>query len=293
MDRGRIRTALEATMAKHEPETGTLEGDGAPRLFYRWHPAAEPRAAVVVVHGLAEHSGRYVHVFDALNAHGCDALGLDLRGHGHSAGTRVYVDRWSDYLDDVDRAIAEVRARRPGTAVFVVGHSMGGLVAAHHALARGAAVTGYILSSPGLKPAVRIPGWKDALGKFMSKVWPKLSIPTGIGPELISKDPEVVAAYVADPLVTTNATARWYTEFVRAEEAALARAAELTRPFLMLLGEADRLTDPAGGRALFAGAGAADKTLETYPGLFPEVFNEPERDQVLADVGAWLDARCG
>lgn len=278
-------------MATQEPETGTLEGSDRLRLFYRWHPAAAPRAAVVVVHGIAEHSGRYVHVLDALNAHGCDALGLDLRGHGHSAGTRVYVDRFADYLDDVDAAVAQVRARRPGVPVFIVGHSMGGLVAVQHALARGDGIAGYILSSPGLRAAVHIPAWKDALGKLMSKIWPKLAIPTGIGPELISKDPAVVAAYVADPLVTTKATARWYTEFVHAEHDALARAAELRRPFLVLIGEADRLVDPASGRELFAAAGASDKTLKSYPGLYHELFNEPEQAQVLGDVGAWLEAR--
>jgi len=278
-------------MSAPEPESGTLEGEGAPRLYYRWHPTEEPRATAVVVHGLAEHSGRYLHVFDALNAVGCDALGVDLRGHGHSGGPRVYVDRFGDYLDDVDRAIAHARERRPGAPIFVVGHSMGGLVAIHHALARGADVAGYVLSAPGLRAAVRVPGWKDALGKLMSKVWPKLAIPTGIPAELISRDPAVVKAYVDDPLVTTKATARWYAEFVAAQQDALGRASQLTRPFLMLLGERDALVDPSGGRELFAAAGAEDKTLKTYPGLLHEVFNEPEQEQVLGDVREWLSSR--
>ena len=278
-------------MVTRAPETATLEGQGGLRIFYRWQPAEAASAVAVVVHGLAEHSGRYGHVFSALNAAGLDALGVDLRGHGHSAGTRVYVERFEDYLDDVDTAIAEARRRRPGVPVFVIGHSMGGLVILHHALARGANVAGYVASAPGLRNAVVVPGWKDALGRVMARVWPKLAIPTGIGPELLSRDPAVVAAYAADPLVTKTATARWYTSFVGAQAAALARAGELRRPLLMLLGEADRLVDPSGGKDFFAAAGVADKTLKTYPGLFHEVFNEPEQGTVLGDVVDWIGQR--
>lgn len=278
-------------MATHQPESGTLEGGDAPRLYFRWHPVADARGVVVVVHGLAEHSGRYVEVFEAINAVGCAALGVDLRGHGHSAGTRVYIDRFTDYLDDVGRAVDEARVRQPEGPLFVLGHSMGGLIATHHALSRGAGIAGYILSSPGLRSAIKIPGWKNALGMTMSKLWPKLAIPTGIGSDLLSTDPAVAKAYDEDPLVTSKATARWYAEFVAAQADAAARAGELKHPFLMLLGEDDKLVDPAGGRDLFERASAEDKTLKSYPGMLHEPFHEVERARVLGDLRAWLSAR--
>jgi len=278
-------------MAIQSGETGTLEGKGGLRLYYRWRPVDDARAVAVVVHGLAEHSGRYEHVFAALGEGCVSALGVDLRGHGRSGGARVYVDRFEDYVEDVERAIALARERAPGLPLFVIGHSMGGLVAIHHALAHGAGVAGYVFSSPGLRAAVRVPAWKDALGKVMSKVWPGLAIPTGIGPELVSSDPAVVAAYANDPLVTKTATARWYASFVAAQASAMARAGELLRPSLVLLGEADKLVDPRGGQDFFAVLGATDKTLKTYPGLYHEVFNEPEQQRVLADVVAWIGAR--
>lgn len=283
-------------MTATEPTTGTLEGAGQLRLFYRSHPAtlAEgggPRAAVLVVHGLAEHSGRYVHVLEALSARGFAGLGVDLRGHGHSAGARVYVDRFGDYLDDVDRAAAHARTLWPDVPLFILGHSMGGLVAAAHALDRPDGVAGYVLISPGVRSAIKVPAWKDALGKVMSKVWPGLAIPTGISPELVSRDPDVVRAYRDDPLVTDKATARWYTEFVATQRDVLARAPELKTPTMIVLGGADRLVDPAGGEELFARLGASDKERVSYPHARHEVLNEPEQGEALDAITRWLAAR--
>ncbi|MGM0574181.1 MAG: alpha/beta hydrolase [Myxococcota bacterium] len=269
-------------------ETGYLDQGAGVRLFYRWHPVEDPRATLVFVHGFGEHSGRYLHVFEAMNAAGFDCLGFDYRGYGRADGRRGYVERFDDYVDDVERAVRAARDRRPDAPLFIVGHSQGGLVAAAYALARGDRADGFALSSPGFGVAVPVPAWKDALARVMSRIWPTLSVPTGIESSLVSRDPDVVAAYDADPLVLRAATARWYVEFLEAQERILAGAGRIDRPMLVLQAGDDRLVDPAATRRFFERLGSEDKTFVPYEGLYHEIFNEPERDRVLGDLRGWL-----
>ncbi len=276
-------------MANLTQDTGTIEGLAGVELFYRWDPVTDPKGAVVIVHGLAEHSGRYAHVVAALNAAGYSCMGVDLRGHGRSSGRRVFLRRFSEYVDDVQRAVRALRRREPEAPLFVIGHSMGGVVALLYAIEHGPTLAGVVLSAPGLRAKIPVPPWKDALGRLMSKVWPTLAIPTGIPPRDVSRDPEVVRAYEADPLVTKKATARWYTEFLGAQDEALRGAPTVTVPALVLAPLGDRVVDPECYHQVHAALGSKDKTLKLYPGLFHEVFNEPEKDEALAVVTAWLD----
>jgi len=273
--------------------TGTFEGRGGVRLHYRWDEVSPPRAVVVVVHGIAEHGGRYDHVASALTAAGFGCLRVDLRGHGRSAGRRVYVERFDEYVGDTLAGVRFVRDRQPGVPIFALGHSMGGLVAILLALDHPDTLAGLALSSPGLRAKVHIPAWKDALGRIMSRLVPTLAIPTGIPPTSVSRDPAVVKAYQADPLVTTKATARWYTEYLAAQARAMGDAPRLRTPTLMLVAGSDVLVDPEASQAFFDGLGAQDKTFQPYPDLYHEVFNEPERDAVIADLLAWLRERGG
>lgn len=276
-----------------EVEAGFSAGGGGARLFHRWHPASEPRAIVVFVHGLAEHSGRYLHVFEAFNAAGISCAGIDLRGHGRSSGRRCYIDSWSDYLDDVDTAIALARERGGAELpLFVFGHSMGGLIAATWSLfGRARDTAGVLLSSPGMGASVEVPAWKDKLGMVMSRLWPGLAIPTGLDANLVSRDAEVVTAYKGDPLVFTTATARWYTEFLAAQEQAFARASQQAVPMIVMQAGADGLVDPAASKRFFDALGVADKTWKSYDGLYHELVNEPEKPQVIEDMLAWMTER--
>ncbi len=278
-------------MSSPPPETGYVRGPGSGRLFYRWHPAPEPRAAILLIHGLAEHSGRYLHVFDAFNARGYDCFAVDYRGHGRADGRRAYIDAFSDYLDDVSAAFDLLRERRPEGPRFLLGHSQGGLICAAHALERRPTIDGLVLSGPFMGLALAVPAWKDILARVMSRLWPTLAVPTGIDPGLVSRDTEVVAAYTGDPLVFTSATARWYCEVLEGQAQTNAGASRIDVPTLVVQGMADALVDPAAAERFVGALGSADKTFKPYEGLYHEVLNEPEREQVMADIAAWLDAR--
>ena len=278
-------------MAAPAPQTGMIDGKLGVRLAYRWRQREDARAVVIIVHGVAEHAGRYEHVVDALYGRGFSVLSYDQRGHGVSEGPRVFVNRFSEYTDDLDRFVDFVARAQPGLPCFVLGHSMGGLVLATHLIAHPGRLAGALLSSPGFIAAVPVPAWKETLAKVASRLAPKLAVPTDIPPEWVSRDAAVVAAYAADPLVTTKATTRWYTEFVDAQARALAGAGRVRTPTLILSAGADKIVDPAGTDRFFRALGAEDKTLIPYPALYHEVLNEPEKGAVIKDVGDWLVAR--
>ncbi|MDP6369695.1 MAG: alpha/beta hydrolase [Planctomycetota bacterium] len=254
----------------------------------RQWPLANPRGRLVLVHGFGEHSGRYDHVAAALNAAGFSVHACDLRGHGESGGTRVFIERFDDYLDDVASLVAEVEATTGDQPAFLLGHSMGGQIAALYALQGQPPLVGVILSSPAMGFAVHVPAWKAAAGRFFSRFIPKLTLPSGLDRGLLSHDPRVKEELDADPLAELGATARWYTECLGAQEAALAQAPDLSLPLLSLVSGADEITDAAATRRFHEAAGSADKSWIEYEDMYHEIFNELDRQRVLADLCAWL-----
>jgi acylglycerol lipase len=268
---------------------GRFAGEGGVEIRYRsWLPAGEPRAAVVISHGGGEHSGRYEHVAAALTAAGYAVWALDHRGHGRSGGERVRFDSVDPLAADLRRMIAiaaeEVPARRP----FLLAHSMGSLVALHYACEHQDELSGLILSgalaSVDQKPPIRL------------AVRAAAAIAPGIGvfkvdPETVSRDPEVIRAYDSDPL-------NFHGSFPAASVFALQRVGEgfperlpkLTLPLLIMHGGADRLTPPSGSHLVNELAASDDKTLRIYNGLRHEILNEPERDEIIGEIVAWLDA---
>jgi alpha-beta hydrolase superfamily lysophospholipase len=274
-------------------EQGTWPGAGGLAIaFDLMFPSDRaPRAIVVLSHGVAEHAGRYRHLAEALVARGFGFVGHDHRGHGRSAGTRVFVERFAEYAEDLEMAVRRAKERFPGVPVFVFGHSMGGLIAIDHLLRYPDAVSGAVLSGPGVEVGVKVPAWKDTLARVMSKLWPKLAVPTGIPAADISRDPATVKAYESDPLVTKKATARWYTEFLDTQARAFALASSIHTPLLVIWGGRDRLVNPNGIARWFESVGSADRTAIPYPELFHEVINEPERGVVIGDIIRWLEAR--
>ncbi|MCB9729461.1 MAG: lysophospholipase [Deltaproteobacteria bacterium] len=263
------------------------------RLYERWHPAPEPRASVAVIHGFGEHSGRYLHVFEALNAGGFNALGLDYRGYGQASGRRGFVERFDEYLDDAGFAAGRARERGEGLPVFMLGHSQGGLVTAAYALERDHGLAGMALSSPGFGVALAVPAWKDGLARLLSRLVPGFGLPTDLGGAEVTRDPDVAAAYDADPLMVRRATARWYVEFLAAQVRVMAGADRITLPTLVMQAGADRVVAASASRRFFDQLGSKDKEFISYEGLFHEIMNEPERDRVLGDLVAWLRARSG
>lgn len=265
---------------------------GAARLhFRRWRPAGEAKAAVLLSHGYAEHVGRYEHVAAALNRAGYDVFAVDHWGHGRSDGVPGHAPAFSVYLDGMDALLARARSEAPGKKLFLIGHSMGGLVAANYLIARQGAFVGAVLSGPSLKPVDEPPAAVMMIGRLLSKLAPKAGL-VSLDANLVSRDPAVVAAYVGDPLVYRGKiSARLGAVMVDAMRDALEGAAAINLPLLILHGGEDRLTSPDGSREFAARVSSGDKTLKIYDGFYHEIFNDPGKDGVIADVIAWLDAR--
>ena len=269
---------------------GHLGGARGVELYWQgWLPDGPPSGVVLLCHGLGEHSGRYGNVVDALMPDGWAVYGLDHRGHGLSGGTRAHLDRYDDWLADYDTFRRHVVARHPGLPVFLLGHSMGGQIALAYALDHQEELQGLVLSAPALASNA-VPKAAVPVLKALAKVAPKLR-PAGIDGTKISKDPAVVAAYQADPLVhqgnpTLGLSSALFAQFDVLPD----RARGLTLPLLLQHGTLDVLTEPAGTRALEAASGSPDQTVRWYEGLWHEIYNEPERDKPLSDLREWLAA---
>lgn len=274
--------------------------DGLHLFTQHWLPdggADAVDSVVLLVHGYGEHSGRYGHVARALNRAGAAVYTYDQRGYGRSEGRRAYVESFDRYLDDLEHFQSYVASRtrrtdsRDDRPHFLYGHSMGGAVVLLHALERRSGVDGLILSSPAIEVNPDIAPLLQKAARFVGRVAPRL--PTVRSPEgSISRDPDVVAEAEADPLnYHGRILARTGAELLRANRRIQAQQEHLTLPFLVFHGTADTLTSPDASRRLYDRAAAADKTMHVYDGLFHETHNEPERDQVLADVTEWLAER--
>lgn len=245
----------------------------------------------MVTHGFAEHAGRYAFVASRLVGAGYAVHAADLRGHGRSEGRRTSVVRFSDYLDDLGRLIGYVRSAEHGERTVLLGHSMGGLIALSYALVNPAHIDALVLSAPAVLPG-RVSRLTVAAGRVMSTVAPNAGV-VKLPLHRISRDPAVVAAYHADPLVfETPIRARLGAELLDAMRRVDAQLATLRMPLLVMQGTDDGLVDPRSAAFVYEHAGSSDKTLKTYPGLWHEIFNEPERDEVIDDIVKWLDARC-
>ncbi len=273
---------------KHQE--GTFKGIRGETIYYQsWLPEGEPKAVLLIVHGLAEHSGRYANLVSRFVPLGYAVYGVDHVGHGKSSGTRVYVERFEDYTDTLKTYFDMVGDWQPGKPVFLMGHSMGGLIGAVYLLDHQAEFTGAVLSGPAVKIQDSVSPAFILVGKVISVLMPKMGV-MGLEAEGVSRDPAVVQAYVNDPLVYRGkVTARLSAELVKAIQRVTAEAANIRLPILILQGSADRLVDPKGAQMLYDAVSSVDKTIKIYGGLYHEVYNEPERDRVLGDVEAWLE----
>lgn len=268
---------------------GRITGIRGAQLYWRGHlPEGEPTGVLLICHGLGEHSGRYGNVVQAVAPDGWAVYGLDHRGHGRSEGRRAHLDSYPDWLADFDTFRRHVTARHPGLPVFLLGHSMGGQIALAYALDHPGDLRGLVLSAPALAsgqvPAAAIPALR-----VLSRAAPRLR-PVGIDVTKISKDPDVVAAYQADPLVHHGNPTLGLMSGLLSGFRLVERAGELTLPVLLQHGALDELTDPAGTKALEAAVGSADLTVRWYDGLWHEIYNEPERAGPLRDLREWLAA---
>ena len=264
-----------------------LTGSRGNLLFRReWSPP-QPDRALLLVHGLADHSGRYDHVGAWFAERGCVVHAYDQQGHGRSTGTPGHLRRFSDLLDDLDVVLRFVQARHPGLPVFLVGHSMGGLVVTAFARERHPKVAGVVTSGA----ALRIKGISRAkifTTRILSRLLPRLRFDAQIDAAGLSRDPEVVSGYRKDPLVFQKMTLSFARELFTAIEGAAGGAGDVQLPMLLLHGDADPICPVGASRDFFDRLAVAERRLETYPGLLHEIFNEPERRTVFDDLLGWV-----
>ncbi|MGO9819482.1 MAG: lysophospholipase [Solirubrobacteraceae bacterium] len=270
--------------------TGYLDGAGNRRIYWQsWKPESEPRALIMIVHGAGEHSGRYEYVAGRLVQDRHAVYALDHRGHGRSEGPRALIDRLDSAVSDLDRLVSEALAEHPALPVFLLGHSMGGTIAVRYALIHQHRLTGMILTGP--LAAIEAGAPLRLAGRALSVVAPTLPL-IGVDPALVSRDPQIVAAYESDPLVHHGKLpARTLAELASAIDEFPNAVPEINVPTLILYGTDDGLCPPSGSRMLAERIGAHDKSVKAYEGLYHEILNEPERDEVLADIRGWLSAR--
>jgi len=256
-------------------------------------PVDHPHALCLVVHGYAEHAGRYDGLTRALADDGVETFAVDLRGHGRSAGTRADVRDFGDYVQDVLVLGEHARAQRPGLPVVVFGHSMGGTVALRLALEHGDALDALVLSAPFLRPSSPPPAWLLGLSSFLARAAPQLPVQS-LDVRTLSRDVAEVESYREDPLnYNGRIKARMGHALVTAGAPLLARANALGVPTLIVHGAADRLADPHASEELAARMPREMVTLRLYPGAYHELLNDLDREAVLADIRDWLRERAG
>jgi alpha-beta hydrolase superfamily lysophospholipase len=270
---------------------GTVKVPGGPELRFERYTPEGARSTVLVLHGAGDHLGRYAGLTGALVEAGHEVALLDFRGHGRSGGKRWYVDRFEDYLADLDAFASRMRAEAGGRKVFVAAHSQGGHVATHWALAGGRDVDGVVLSNPYFGLAIDPPKVKLWTALLVGKVLPHLPVDAGLDLATLTSDPEMQAWSDRDPLYQRKATPRWFTESGRAQEDLRRNWARFDRPLLLLLGTGDRIADGAAASEFFAAAASKDKTLREYVGFEHEIWNERERARPIGDAVAWISER--
>jgi len=272
-------------------ESSFTGGNGTRIVYDVWSPDGDPTALLVLAHGLGEHARRYDHVAERLTDLGVVVYAPDHRGHGRSGGKRLHARTMAEFTDDLDTLFDIATSAHPGLPTFLLGHSMGGAIALAYALDHQDRLTALVLSGPALVVTSGTPKPVVELGKLIGRVLPGVPVQK-LDSKAVSRDPAVVAAYDADPLVHHGLVPAGIARvLVLNEESVAQRLPDLRLPLLVLHGSADTLADPAGTHLVADRAGSDDLTKKVYDGLFHEVFNEPEQDRVLGDLVDWLQPR--
>lgn len=271
--------------------TGSFKGHNGLELFWQsWQPEQDAKGTLVLVHGVGEHSGRYENLIDHLVCRGFTVYGYDLRGHGRSPGKKGYIDSWEDYRQDLHLFIQqlELHTHQP----FLMGHSLGGLIALDYVSQYPQTIRGVVASSP---PISLISGGRffRYLAKILNLLMPKWQFGAPFKPIELSRIPAVVQAYIEDPLVHNRITARWVTEGMRTIEKLLNNAGEIKIPVLLTHGEADKVVPIKGTRTFYAILGSEDKTFICYPESLHEPHNDSNWKEAVENISNWLEKRLG
>ena len=271
---------------------GKFDGPGGLSIYYQyWQPQETPTGVIMIAHGAAEHGGRYRRFAEFFVQQGFAVAALDLPGHGQSEGVRCQIQCFADYVACLRQFHLHVAKDIPGVPVWLLGHSMGGLIATAYLLQYQAELAGCMLSGAAIKTDLE-PGWlQNQIIRLLSAVLPKAGV-LQLDAAGVSRDPQEVQIYLNDPLVYTGKLpARMVKVLFEGMHQVQAKAGAITLPMLIMHGGADAMTSPEGSRFLDAQVSSSDKTLRIYPELYHEIFSEPERNEIFAEVLAWCQQR--
>ena len=270
-------------------EASFKTADGLNIFTRSWQPDGKPRAVIVLVHGFNAHSGYMIWAAEQFAAKGLVVYALDLRGRGRSDGERFYVEKFSDYLGDVDKLVEIAREKNPGLPVYMLGHSAGGVIASSYVFEYQGKMAGLICESFALD--VGLPNAAALLIKGISHITPHLHLYT-LKNEVFSRDPKVVAAMNSDPLIANESQpAETSAELIKAAERLKENMPRFRVPILIIHGTADKVTRHQGSQHFYDNAGSTDKTLKLYEGHYHDLLNDLGREGVMGDIQSWLDAR--
>lgn len=272
-------------------QEGSFPGHGGLELFCQsWRPGeARPRAVLVNLHGLGDHSGLYPNLADYIPAREIALYAYDMRGNGRSPGQRAYLRRWEEYRGDLRAFLRLVRAREgPEIPLFLLGNSLGGLVVLDYALEFPGDLAGVIAAAAPLGE-LGVPPILMALGRAMSRFFPRFSLNVGMDLSGLARDARTVEAVLADPLFHRRGTARLSTEVTAAIQRVQEKAGQLSVPLLMLHGSADRMVPPDGSRRFFARVTSPDREFREYFGAYHGLFADINFLEVLEDLRRWIE----
>lgn len=272
-------------------EEGTrVTPTGSTTYYRKWAPDFPPKAALAVVHGFGEHSELYGHLAEFFVARDFAVFALDLRGHGRSTGPRGFIRSWADYREDVHTLMQVTGDSAPDLPVFLIGHSMGGLIAIEYALHHPEELRGLVVMGPALGQ-IGVSRFLLRLSRVMSRIWPRFSLDTRLDSASMSRDPKAVERLDADPMVHGRGTARLGTEIIDTIARVRNSAAKLRVPILIQHGEDDKVALPDGSRWFYQRVGHPDKQLKTYPGGYHNLFIDLNWEEVLGDIAGWISPR--
>lgn len=255
-----------------------------------WETDGKPRALVALIHGLGEHVGRYEHVAKVMTDASYALVGFDLRGHGKSGGARGHAPSLDAFMQDIRQFFRILTERYPDSPHFLYGHSLGGLLSLAYAIQYSAGLKGVMATGSALRSALQEQKGKIAMVNVLGSLLPAMTIPSGLDPTAISRDPDVVQAYIQDPLVHDRTSLGFGKAALKAIDLCFARVKEFSLPLLIMHGKADLLTYPTGSEdfARLAGENNKDVTLKLWDGLYHEIHNEPEKAEVFRFMIEWL-----
>ena len=278
------------TSATNDKSTTVVEKTENGRYYREWQ-IESPKAVVLLVHGLGEHCQRYDAVASALNRAGYIVSSMDLPNHGRSDGVKGHVDSFSLFQDAVMDLYQRVKVSYPLSPLFIVGHSMGGLITTQFLIDHQDKFQAAVLSGAAIETVAQPPAWQVKIITVISKAFPSLGMVPTVDGSMVSRSADVVAAYNSDPLINHNKlSAKLLVEFANAMERVKASANIINLPLLIMHGSADKLTASAGSQWLFDNIVTNDKSLRMYEGLYHEIFNEPEGPKIYQEVVDWLNA---